>query len=85
MPRQELMKIRVDFEDGQPVPIKFKYVTEEKEILTVTVLRITKRDINNFAGNRMLVYLCESLDTKDIVKNYELRYELDSCKWYFYF
>ena len=82
---RQTVKVRADFDvDGNPFPLKFKFVTEEKDTVTVRVDRITKSDINCYAGNKMLVYYCESIED-DVFKSYELRYEVDTCKWFFYY
>ena len=81
---RQAIHMRADFDiNGKPIPLKFKYVNEEQELSVVKVDRITKKDINNFAGNRMYVYYCESFEN-NITKTYELRYELDTCRWYVY-
>ena len=41
-------------------------------------------DINAYAGNKMLVCYCESIE-ENISQSYELRYEVDTCKWFFYY
>ena len=43
--------------------------------------KIIKKDRNKFAGNSMLKYTCETCDN-GIAKIFELRYEIDSLKWY---
>lgn len=82
---RQLVKVRADFDvDGKPIPLKFKFVTAEKDLITVKVDRITKRDLNFYAGNRMFVYYCESVED-NVTKPYELRYEIDTCKWFLYY
>ncbi|MDD3704505.1 MAG: hypothetical protein PHC45_00335 [Clostridiaceae bacterium] len=82
---RQIVKVRADFDvDGNPFPLKFKIVTEEKNLVTVRVDRITKSDTNFYAGNKMLVYHCESIED-GVFKPYELRYEVDTCKWFFYY
>lgn len=81
---RQAVKMRADFDvDGKPVPLKFKYQNEVKEIVTVRVSRIRHRDMNNFAGNKMHVIRCES-DQDGVVKIYEIRYEVDTCLWFLY-
>lgn len=85
MVNRQPVKVRADFDiSGNPIPIKFKFISKEKYIITIRVDRITKRDINLYAGNKMLVYCCESIED-DVAKSYELRYEVDTCKWFFYY
>ncbi|KUO73240.1 MAG: hypothetical protein APF77_12460 [Clostridia bacterium BRH_c25] len=82
---RQVVKMRADFDvDGKPVPLKFRYVTEEEEMAVVKVDRITKRDMNNHCGNKMLVLKCES-DEDGVVKTYELRFEVNTCLWFLYY
>lgn len=82
---RQVVKMRADFDlDGKPVPLKFRYINGEEEVAVIKVDKITKRDTNNFAGNRMYVYFCESF-LGNVALNYELRYEVDTCRWYYYF
>jgi len=69
-----------DFQ-GNAVPIRFRYEDENQELQVVKVDKIIKKDRNKFAGNSMLKYTCETCDN-GIAKIFELRYEIDSLKWY---
>lgn len=35
------------------------------------------------AGNRMIIYRCKS-KINNLEKIYELKYEIDTCKWFLY-
>lgn len=71
-----------DFE-GNAVPIRFRYEDEGQEMRVIKVSRIIKKDKDKFAGNIMIKYTCETCDN-GTVKLFELRYEIDSLKWYLY-
>ncbi len=69
--------------EGNPTPIKFRFLDEGEEVLVVKVDKVLKKDIDKFAGNRMIKYTCESC-IRGEAKPFELRYEVDSCRWYLY-
>jgi len=69
-----------DFE-GNAVPIRFRYEDESRELRVVKINRIIKKDKNNFAGNSMMRYTCETSDN-GVIKVFELRYDIDSLRWY---
>ncbi|MFZ5353010.1 MAG: hypothetical protein ACOZCL_09840 [Bacillota bacterium] len=69
--------------EGNPAPIKFRCLDDSEEVLVVKVEKIIKKDLDKFAGNRMIRYTCESC-IRGEVKPFELRYEVDSCRWYLY-
>lgn len=65
---------------GQPRPVKFRI--EQNHVLTeVKVDRIVAQEEEKLAGNRMLVFRCQSMmgATECL---YELKYEVATCKWY---
>lgn len=69
--------------DGNSKPMKFRLINEEEENTVIKIDKIVKREIDKFAGNKMLKYTCESCINGE-VKLFELRYEMDTCKWYLY-
>jgi len=71
-----------DFE-GNAVPIRFRYEDESQALRVIKVSKIIKKDKEKFAGNAMIKYTCETCDN-DTMKLFELRYEIDSLKWYLY-
>lgn len=78
----QVVKVRADFDKGVPTPLLFKFITAEEEQITVIIQRIIKKDINKMAGNIMWVFSCECVTADNLLKTFELRYELASCKWY---
>ncbi|MDP3386560.1 MAG: hypothetical protein Q8S24_04950 [Eubacteriales bacterium] len=60
---------------GKIVPFKFKY--EDKP---VKVGKIVKQYREKLAGNERIVFVCMN-NGKDL---YELKYELDSQKWFLF-
>lgn len=75
--------ISVSEEDGFVTPIKFQMKNEEKEYITVKIDSIVLREEEKLAGNRMLIFRCQS-NFSGLVKVFELKYELNSMKWYLY-
>lgn len=66
--------------NGQPRPVKFRI--EQNHVLTeVKVDRIVAQEEEKLAGNRMLVFRCQSMRGAT-ERVYELKYEVATCKWY---
>lgn len=61
--------------EGKIVPFKFKYKDK-----AVKVEKIMKSYEEKLAGNKRIVFVCMH-NGKDI---YELKYELDSHKWFLF-
>lgn len=67
-------------EDGIPTPIKFR-IKDNKELWKIVkVKNILRRETKKLAGNKMIVFTCQSL-INGTEKLYEIKYELDTCKW----
>ena len=69
--------------EGNPVPIKFRYLDDAEELVTVKVDRIIKKDMDRFAGNRMIKFTCQT-NIGNQAKPFELRFEIDTSRWYIY-
>jgi hypothetical protein len=69
--------------EGNPAPIKFRCSDEQQEMVVRKVDKILKKDLDKFAGNRMIKYTCESF-MEGQAKPFEIRFEIDTCKWYLY-
>lgn len=69
--------------DGIPNPLKYRLQGENNENVTVNVERIIIREEEKLAGNRMIMFRCQST-IQGIEKTFELKYELNTCKWYLY-
>ncbi len=64
--------------EGDPVPLRFKDNGVEFKVEQVIARSWDKR-----AGNRMLVFQCQS-EINGELKRFELRFELMTCKWFLY-
>ncbi|HYF83744.1 MAG TPA: hypothetical protein VEB00_12030 [Clostridia bacterium] len=69
--------------EGNPAPIRFRYLDDGSELITIKVDRIIKRDIDKFAGNRMIKFTCQT-QIGNQIKPFELRFEIDTSRWYIY-
>lgn len=66
---------------GKVFPRKFKFETEEKKLITVVINSFQFIKEERLAGNRMLIYRCQSI-IDGIEKVYELKYEVASIRWF---
>ena len=70
-------------ENGKPNPVRFNISLPDESSVTIRIDRVIKKHEEKLAGNRMLVFTCQSV-INNIEKMYEIKYELSSCKWYLY-
>lgn len=68
--------------EGTPTPLKYRIEGEEGKHV-VSVEKILWHQEDKRAGNRMLTYLCQS-NFCGVMRQYELRYETQSLKWFLY-
>lgn len=69
--------------EGVPHPLRYRILTEDKTYQTVKVARVIARTEEKAAGNRMLIFRCEG-EINGLLKILELKYEINTCKWYLY-
>lgn len=78
------IKVRSDTTfDGTIIPLKFKMLTEEKELITIKIDGIDDFKEEKIAGNRMFVYKCNNV-SNGILKIFEIKYEVNTCKWFLF-
>lgn len=70
-------------EDGIMTPMKFQMEADDKQYVTIKVDTVSERSEEKLAGNRMFIYRCQSL-VDGILKQYELKFEINHCQWYLY-
>ena len=80
---KQIQVIAVFAENARPAPVKFKFLKEDGTYVVVKINEIITIKEERFAGNRMFVYACQSA-IDGIEKRYELKYEINACKWYLY-
>ena len=66
--------------NGDLTPIKFRYADSNQAWTNIKIDKILKKDCENLAGNKMLVFTCQSLQNNVNIL-YELKYEIESCRW----
>ena len=69
--------------DGSPNPVKFKIKNDDESETIINVDRVIFKDIEKLAGNKMILFRCQSV-INDVDKLYELKYEINTCKWMMY-
>ena len=69
--------------EGNPAPIRFRYLDDQDEISIVKVDHIVQKDVEKLGGNKIIRYTCESMQCGQ-VKPFEIRYELETCRWFLY-
>ncbi|ERK31538.1 hypothetical protein [Clostridium intestinale] len=67
-------------ESGEPSPIRFRMKNEDQSTTIIKVDKVIFKEKEKLAGNPMLVFRCQSMINK-INKIYELKYEIQTCKW----
>lgn len=65
---------------GRMNPIRFKFESEEHEIVTIPIARIVARDERNFVGIREKQFVC-SVVMNGQYRTVEIRYSVESQKW----
>lgn len=68
------------YQEGAIVPIKFRMQKNDESWVVVKVDRVITKELEKLAGNKMWVFTCEST-IEDMQRLYQLKYELDTCKW----
>lgn len=70
-------------EQGAPTPVKYRTTLEDKSKVSIKVDKIITKDEEKLAGNRMIIFKCQSI-INGTEKAYELKYEINTCKWFLY-
>lgn len=66
--------------EGIPHPVRFRFHKEDQSHAIVKVDRVINRNLEKFAGNKMIVFNCVS-DLVGVSRPFQLKYELNTCKW----
>jgi len=64
--------------DGITTPVRYKLDGK-----VIKVEQVTSRSEEKLAGNRMIIYRCQS-EINGELRPFELKYELQTCKWYLF-
>lgn len=72
------------FENGGNInPVKFRIEGDNNILQVVKIGKVLKRSKEKIAGNNMFIFTCSSV-VNGIEKIYELKYDVDKCKWYLF-
>lgn len=69
--------------DGYPIPLRYRIADENMADKVIKVNRILFKEEEKIAGNRMLLYRCETI-INNTQKIFELKYEIATCKWFLF-
>jgi hypothetical protein len=71
--------------EGIPTPIRFKYSNEEELNIIIKIDKVIHFEKMKDRINKVCYYIyqCRSF-IENISRNYELKYDIDTCKWYLY-
>ncbi|MBP1745202.1 MAG: hypothetical protein H6Q58_2180 [Firmicutes bacterium] len=70
-------------EKGEIRPIRFRLQINDEPMKVIKIDRIILRHVEKLAGNKMLLFRCQSLDG-DSERLFEIKYEFSTCKWFLY-
>jgi len=68
--------------EGVPRPLKFR-ISSNGSTSVVKVDKIIFKTEEKIAGNKMLVFRCQSL-IEGRLRDFELKYECATCRWFLY-
>ncbi len=69
--------------DGYPIPLRYRLSDEDEKNIVIKVDKILFKEEEKIAGNRMILYRCESI-INNTIKIFELKYEIATCKWFLF-
>ena len=64
-------------------PIRFRLQLDKEPMQVIKIDKVIEKGVGNFAGNNTILYTCQSLIDDD-TKLFEIRYEIETCKWILY-
>jgi hypothetical protein len=68
---------------GSIRPIRFRMQIDDEPMQVIKIDKVILKETEKLAGNIMIIFRCQSL-IDNIIKLFEIRYELSSCKWILY-
>jgi hypothetical protein len=68
---------------GSIKPIRFRMQINDEPMQVIKIDKIIFKETEKLAGNIMFVYKCQSL-IDNIQKQFEIKYELNTCRWMLY-
>jgi hypothetical protein len=70
-------------EKGEIRPLRFRLQIGDEPMKVIKINKIIHKQLEKFAGNPMMLYRCQCVEG-DIEKVFEIKYELNTCKWILY-
>lgn len=70
-------------DSGKISPIKFRIEEDDGTLKIIKINKIIKVANEKIAGNPMQIYTCSS-NINGVEKIFELKYEIERCKWYLF-
>lgn len=67
---------------GDLTPVRFRYETEDHQILTVHITEILSQKETRTAGTREIIFTCAA-DMEGVVHLFNLRYNINHHRWLF--
>lgn len=67
----------------KPIPLRYRIIDENNRYRVIKVDKIIFAEEEKLAGNRMILYRCMSR-VNNLERIYELKYEIDTCRWFLY-
>lgn len=71
------------YDDGTPIPYKFKIRTDSEEEIIIKIGKIFGHDRKRITGKESIIYKCQSV-INNMEKIYELKYIIPECRWVLY-
>ena len=68
--------------DGKIKPMKFR-IEEDDKWQVIKIGKIISTDLEKLCGNRMWVFTCSAV-VCGVEKVFELKYDLEGCRWVLY-
>jgi len=68
---------------GNITLLRLRIVRDDESLQVIKVDKVIPRAKENLAGKRMTVFTCQSV-VGNIEKRYEIKYEIDTCRWILY-
>ena len=68
---------------GDIRPLRFRLQIDDEPLKVIKIDKIIFKQLEKFAGNPMLMFRCQSLE-KNVEQIFEIKYELNTCKWILY-
>ena len=68
---------------GDISPLRFRIQIGDEPLKVIKIDKVIFKQLEKFAGNPMILYRCQSRE-ENIEKIFEIKYELNTCKWMLY-